>query len=117
MSEPIVIRCRDNGPFVIKAPVQVVDHDGKPFTIPAGKETIALCRCGASKNKPFLRWCAQRLWISSSRKSPCIRDHLALALPISKSRPATSASTLRLLDTIPEPFFSLAMKPALPVTV
>ncbi|MEY4947451.1 MAG: hypothetical protein RIR22_2152, partial [Planctomycetota bacterium] len=43
MSEPIVIRCRDNGPFVIKAPVQVVDHDGKPFTIPAGKETIALC--------------------------------------------------------------------------
>ena len=53
MSEPIVIRCRDNGPFVIKAPVQVVDHDGKPFTIPAGKETIALCRCGASKNKPF----------------------------------------------------------------
>ncbi|MBJ7304777.1 MAG: CDGSH iron-sulfur domain-containing protein [Gemmataceae bacterium] len=70
MSEPIVIRCRDNGPFVIKAPVQVVDHDGKPFTIPAGKETIALCRCGASKNKPFCDGAHNGCGFQAAEKAP-----------------------------------------------
>jgi CDGSH-type Zn-finger protein len=53
MSEPLVIRCRENGPLVVTGPFRVVDHLGNEFTIPAGKETIALCRCGQSKNKPF----------------------------------------------------------------
>jgi len=70
MSEPIVIRCRDNGPFVIKAPVQVVDHDSKPFTIPAGKETIALCRCGASKNKPFCDGAHNGCGFQAAEKAP-----------------------------------------------
>ena len=70
MSEPIVIRCRDHGPFVIKAPVQVVDHDGKPFTIPAGKETIALCRCGASKNKPFCDGAHNGCGFQAAEKAP-----------------------------------------------
>ncbi|MCY2971147.1 MAG: CDGSH iron-sulfur domain-containing protein [Planctomycetota bacterium] len=70
MSEPIVIRCRDNGPFVIKAPVQVVDHDGKPFTIPAGKETIALCRCGAAKNKPFCDGAHNGCGFQAAEKAP-----------------------------------------------
>lgn len=70
MSEPIVIRCRDNGPFVIKAPFQLVDHDGKPFTIPAGKETIALCRCGASKNKPFCDGAHNGCGFQAAEKAP-----------------------------------------------
>ena len=70
MSEPIVIRCRDNGPFVIKAPVQVVDHDGKPVTIPAGQETIALCRCGASKNKPFCDGAHNGCGFQAAEKAP-----------------------------------------------
>ena len=53
MSEPIVIRCRENGPLVVQGPVRVVDHLGNEYTPPAGKEFVALCRCGASKNKPF----------------------------------------------------------------
>jgi CDGSH-type Zn-finger protein len=53
MSTPVVIRLRENGPLVIQGPVQIVDHLGNPFTPPPGKETIALCRCGQSKNKPF----------------------------------------------------------------
>jgi CDGSH-type Zn-finger protein len=54
MSEPLVIRCRENGPLVIQGPVKVVDHLGNEFVIPAtGKAAIALCRCGQSKNKPF----------------------------------------------------------------
>ncbi len=53
MADSIVIRCRENGPLVVLGPAVVVDHQGKPFTPPPGKETIALCRCGGSQNKPF----------------------------------------------------------------
>lgn len=53
MAEPIIIRCRENGPLVVLGPVQVVDHLGNQFTLPTGKEAVALCRCGHSKTKPF----------------------------------------------------------------
>jgi CDGSH-type Zn-finger protein len=53
MSEPLVIRCRENGPYVIQGAVKVVDHQGNEFTIPPGKDNVALCRCGQSRNKPF----------------------------------------------------------------
>ena len=52
--EPVVIRCRENGPLVIcGGPFRVVDHLGNAFTLPAHKESVALCRCGASGSKPF----------------------------------------------------------------
>ncbi len=54
MSEPITIRCRENGPLVVPAKmVKVVDHLGNEFPLPTAKENIALCRCGQSKIKPF----------------------------------------------------------------
>jgi CDGSH-type Zn-finger protein len=53
MSEPIVIRCRENGPYVVEGPIQVIDHLGNAFAIPAGKSNVALCRCGHSQNRPF----------------------------------------------------------------
>ena len=53
MSEPVVIRCRENGPLVVLGKVTVVDHLGNEFSLPSGKEAAALCRCGHSKNKPF----------------------------------------------------------------
>ena len=53
MAEPVLIRCRENGPLVVKGAVRVVDHLGNEFAPPPGKEGIALCRCGQSKSKPF----------------------------------------------------------------
>jgi len=53
MTEPLTIRCRENGPLIIQGPVRVVDHLGNPFVVPAGKENVALCRCGHSQRKPF----------------------------------------------------------------
>jgi CDGSH-type Zn-finger protein len=53
MSEPLVIRCRENGPLVIQGPAKIVDHLGNAFQPPPGKEFVALCRCGHSSNKPF----------------------------------------------------------------
>jgi CDGSH-type Zn-finger protein len=53
VADPIVIRLRENGPLVIQGPIKVIDHLGNEFTLPVGKENVALCRCGQSKNKPF----------------------------------------------------------------
>lgn len=51
--ESVTIRLRENGPLLIEGPFQLVDHQGKPFSLPTHKPAIALCRCGQSKNKPF----------------------------------------------------------------
>ena len=53
MPEPLEIRCRENGPYVIKGAVRIVDHQGNAFTIAPGKESVALCRCGQSQKRPF----------------------------------------------------------------
>jgi CDGSH-type Zn-finger protein len=53
MTETIVIRCRENGPYLLQGPIRILDHQGNEFTIPPGKDNIALCRCGKSNRKPF----------------------------------------------------------------
>ena len=53
MADPITIRTRENGPLLVQGAVKIMDHLGNEFTIPPGKDVIALCRCGQSKNKPF----------------------------------------------------------------
>ncbi|MFN3650910.1 MAG: CDGSH iron-sulfur domain-containing protein [Armatimonadota bacterium] len=45
------IDIRENGPYIVSGPVELVDHEGN--TIRLEKPVIALCRCGASVKKPF----------------------------------------------------------------
>jgi CDGSH-type Zn-finger protein len=47
------IRCRADGPYVVEGPVEIVDAAGNVFPLPTDKPKLALCRCGASKTKPF----------------------------------------------------------------
>ncbi len=53
MSDPLIVRLRENGPLVLQGPFKLFDHVGNEMTLPTGKEVIALCRCGQSKNRPF----------------------------------------------------------------
>lgn len=48
----VTITVRQNGPFRVTGPFTLVDADGNAFELPEG-ETVALCRCGGSKTKPF----------------------------------------------------------------
>lgn len=48
----VKITIRDNGPFKVEGPVELVWADGTPVDT-AGKPFLSLCRCGASVNKPF----------------------------------------------------------------
>ena len=70
MAEPLVIRCRENGPLVIQGLVRVVDHQGKEFAIPPGKEVVALCRCGASKHKPYCDGSHHAIGFSATGEPP-----------------------------------------------
>lgn len=52
MSE-VRIRMRANGPLVVEGGFELVDSEGRAFSLDATKPAIALCRCGASARKPF----------------------------------------------------------------
>jgi CDGSH-type Zn-finger protein len=41
-----------NGSIRVEGDFEMVDQDGKAFGL-AGRERIALCRCGQSEKKPF----------------------------------------------------------------
>lgn len=49
--EKVTITTRPNGPYLVKGPIRLVDPEGKEFTVQG--DTVALCRCGGSTNKPF----------------------------------------------------------------
>ncbi|MGP4017855.1 CDGSH iron-sulfur domain-containing protein [Saccharopolyspora sp. 5N708] len=48
----VVIKTVDNGPYQVKGPVRVVDHENNAFDLGPGR-TRLLCRCGLSAKKPF----------------------------------------------------------------
>jgi CDGSH-type Zn-finger protein len=47
----VVIKVRESGPYRISGPITLVDADGAEYALTG--ETIALCRCGGSRTKPF----------------------------------------------------------------
>ena len=51
MAEHTNITVLDNGPYLVKGPVLLLDAEGNEFR--AERSTVALCRCGRSMTKPF----------------------------------------------------------------
>jgi CDGSH-type Zn-finger protein len=49
----VTIRIRENGPLLIEGLVTLLDPDGNPYPLDPDKPAFALCRCGASQNRPF----------------------------------------------------------------
>ena len=49
MQEPVEVKLAEDGPLLIKGQILISYPDGSTET----KEKCALCRCGASENKPF----------------------------------------------------------------
>ena len=47
----VTIRPTKNGPLIVEGPVDLFDTDGNKITV--DRPRLALCRCGASSNKPF----------------------------------------------------------------
>jgi CDGSH-type Zn-finger protein len=51
VDEEVKITALDNGPYLVKGSVLILDADGNQF--PVKRATVALCRCGGSMTKPF----------------------------------------------------------------
>lgn len=51
MAEPTRVTALDNGPYLAKGPVLLLDAEGNEFR--AERATVALRRCGGSSNKPY----------------------------------------------------------------
>ena len=51
MTRATEIACYPDGPLIVRGPVRLVDATGT--RIPTRRATIALCRCGHSRIKPF----------------------------------------------------------------
>ncbi|HEY2320354.1 MAG TPA: CDGSH iron-sulfur domain-containing protein [Solirubrobacteraceae bacterium] len=49
--EEVVIVPYQDGPYLIRGPVVLRDQDGGAITV--SRRTVALCRCGKSRMRPF----------------------------------------------------------------
>jgi CDGSH-type Zn-finger protein len=49
--EEALITPHTDGPLVVRGPFRIIDEDG--HEIPARRATVALCRCGKSRIRPF----------------------------------------------------------------
>ena len=52
MADEVTITARNNGPYLLRGAARIIDADGNEYDT-GGQETVALCRCGGSTNKPF----------------------------------------------------------------
>jgi CDGSH-type Zn-finger protein len=51
MSDGVVITPYRDGPLLVRGPFTLRDQDGNEITV--DRETVALCRCGRSRLRPF----------------------------------------------------------------
>lgn len=49
--DPVVIVPYQDGPYLVRGPVVLRDQDGRSITV--SRRTVALCRCGKSRMRPF----------------------------------------------------------------
>ena len=73
MSDTPTIEERENGPLVVKGLSSMKDADGGDVEV---KPVMALCRCGASKNKPFCDGSHNEIGFESRGGKPAGRDRL-----------------------------------------
>lgn len=51
MEDDVTISLYEDGPYLVRGPFKLADASGNE--IDPGRKTIALCRCGRSRIKPF----------------------------------------------------------------
>ena len=51
MSDEASITPYRNGPYLVRGPIRLLDQDGNEVEL--SRRTIALCRCGKSRTRPF----------------------------------------------------------------
>ncbi len=62
----VTIECAPNGPYLVNNLRSLLNSKGQPIQT---EETIALCRCGASANKPFCDGTHSKIQFSDKRRT------------------------------------------------
>jgi CDGSH-type Zn-finger protein len=63
----VIVKALKNGPYEVAGGVQVLDNSGKEF--PDLGDPVYLCRCGASKNKPYCDGSHQEIGFKSEESA------------------------------------------------
>ncbi len=83
------VECAENGPYIVKSCDRLTDAAGGAI---ATKSLMALCRCGASANKPFCDGTHAKIGFSGERLSDASNDrrdpYVGKALTIHDNRAA-----------------------------
>jgi len=66
----VKIGVRPNGPFLVEGSITLTDSAGNAFPINPDKPAIALCRCGASANRPFCDGAHKSCGFESDERAP-----------------------------------------------
>ena len=69
---PVTITPLENGPYLVKGPVTVLDADGSQYQVE--RSTIALCRCGASTTKPFCDGTHSKIGFAAAERAVAAAD-------------------------------------------
>ncbi len=69
------ITVKDNGSILVQGEFEIVDKNGDIYDL-GGRDTISICRCGLSSNKPFC---------DGSHKGHFEHEAIAFALPPKKT--------------------------------
>jgi CDGSH iron-sulfur domain-containing protein 3 len=67
MAEQTKITALDNGPYLVKGPVLLLDAEGNEFRVE--RTTVALCRCGESTTKPFCDGSHSRIGFRAAQRA------------------------------------------------
>jgi len=65
------VTCAENGPYIVKGLTTFTGLRGEPIK---AKSTLALCRCGESKNKPFCDGTHAKIGFDSARQGDSLPD-------------------------------------------
>jgi CDGSH-type Zn-finger protein len=67
MAERTKITVLDDGPYLVKGPVLLLDAEGNEFRVE--RATVALCRCGGSATKPFCDGTHSRIGFRAAQRA------------------------------------------------
>lgn len=70
-SKPPTISCRPNGPYLVTGLESLHNSRGEAI---ATEQTMALCRCGGSQNKPFCDGSHKKIGFDDAKKAGHTRD-------------------------------------------
>ena len=62
----VTIETIKNGPYIVTGAVELIDGDGNAFPV---EKRMALCRCGASTEKPFCDGTHSKIGFQAAQKA------------------------------------------------